>query len=235
MKIKKKSLLWVSLALGLAGTGAYRTLSYLSSQKTEVNQLRTVGRDGLNAELTEPSWKEEKGFLVLPDMVIPKDPQVTNTSVLNLDELAALQCEFVYTAACPEKEKAGTLLSPADMEYVAEVFEIDYNSDDEALGDWVRFEGQTGRDARQCFYYRDTLKRNLPEAGDTTVPLFTRLRIDKSVDNARFSYIQKIGGFDIRISGLVLQQMSGETYFGLASARSAYEAGLFVFKEKEQL
>ena len=78
-------------------------------------------------------------------------------------------------------------------------------------------------------YYKAVIKRNLPEKGDTTVPLFTRLEIPKEVNNRRYSHIQDMGGFDIRISGTVIQQMNGESIHGLDSAKDAYRAGLFTF------
>ncbi|MGN1327448.1 MAG: hypothetical protein ACI4VQ_05195, partial [Clostridia bacterium] len=68
--------------------------------------------------------------------------------------------------------------------------------------------------------------------GETTVPLFTRLKIEKTVNSSKFADIQAIGGFDIRISGQVLQQMTGESFFGLDSAQKACQEGLFDFKSE---
>ena len=214
-------------AICLGGFCADRTMAYMSDKEQVKNHLDFVGKDGLNAILTEPDWQEENGLKVIPNTVIPKNPQVTNTSEIDLDELVALKCEFVYTADCPDRSKAGRILSSQDMASVVEVFQIDYNSDNPEQGDWVRFEGQEETDAVQCFYYRKTLNRNYPETGETTAPLFTELKIPKTVNNGRFSKIQAIGGFDIRISGHVLQQMTGEDYFGLNCAEDAYRAGLF--------
>lgn len=229
-KRKIAGLLLAAVCAG--GLGAYSTMAYMSDKAQVKNHLYVVGKDGLNAILTEPHWREEKGIKVIPNTVIPKDPQVTNTSEIDLDELAALKCEFVYTAACPDRSKTGQVLSPQDMASVAEVFQIDYNSDDPEKGDWIRFEDQERTDAVQCFYYKETLKRNFPETGETTAPLFTKLEVSKAVDNRQFSKIQAIGGFDIRISGQVVQQMTGENYFGLNCAEEAYRAGLFDFKEE---
>lgn len=229
--IKKKAALLLT-AFCLTGSSFYGTKSYLNDRAQLENKLEFAGMDGLNAVLTEPSWEKENGLLVVPNTTIPKDPQVTNTSELDLDELVALQCEFVYTDSCPDEAKAGMLLSAQDMMAVAEVFDIDYNSDDPEKGDWVRFEGQKNTDARQCFYYKKILKRNYPDTGETTVPLFTRLKIEKTVNSSKFADIQAIGGFDIRISGQVLQQMTGESFFGLDSAQKACQEGLFDFKSE---
>ena len=227
----KRSVL-ILTAFCLVSVGVVGTNAYFSDREQADNKLSVVGEDGLNAILSEPSCKADKGICVVPNTVILKDPQVTNTSDIDLDELVALKCEFVYTASCPDSTRTGTLLNRQDMLSVAEVFDIDYNSDDPGKEDWVRFDGQKKTDPLQCFYYRKTLKRNGEKTGDTTVPLFTRLKIEKSTNNRQFSKIQEIGGFDIRISGQVLQQMTGETYFGLHSAENAFRAGLFDFQSK---
>lgn len=229
---KKKKAVLILAAFCLTGSSFYGTKAYLNDQEKVENKLEFVGKDGLNAILTEPSWKKEEGLLVVPNTTIQKDPQVTNTSEIDLDELVALQCEFVYTDSCPDESMTGTLLSTQDMMAVTEVFDIDYNSDDPEKEDWVRFEGQKNTDARQCFYYKNTLKRNYPDTGETTVPLFTRLKIDKTVSSSEFAAIQAMGGFDIRISGQVLQQMTGESFFGLDSAEMACREGLFDFESE---
>ena len=227
MKEKKKIAGLIFAAFCLGGFGADRTMAYMSDKDQVKNHLEFVGENGLNAVLTEPAWRPENGLKVIPNTVIPKNPQVTNTSEIDLDELVALKCEFIYTAECPDRTKAGRILSAQDMASVEEVFHIDYNSDDPGKGDWVRFEGQKKEAAVQCFYYKKTLKRNYPGTGDTTEPLFTELYIPKTVNNKQFAKIQAMGGFDIRISGNVLQEMTGETYFGLNCAEDACRSGLF--------
>ena len=121
------------------------------------------------------------------------------------------------------------------MEKVVQVYQIDYNSDDPVKKDWIRFNGQKRQDPVQCFYNTKILKRNLPAAeGERTIPLFTGLTIDKRVNEKQQSLIRKMGGFEIRISGQVLQQMENEEYFGLDNPKSAYEAGLFNLPDIEQ-
>ena len=61
--------------------------------------------------------------------------------------------------------------------------------------------------------------------------MFTKVQVDKSVNNRKQEWIREIGGIDIKISGQVLQQMTGEENFGLDNPKNAYEAGLFDFKE----
>ena len=224
----KKTLLAVALAAACVFTSsAAYTISYVNDREQIVNNLQFVGEDGLDAVLSEPGWVPQKGLLTIPNTVITKDPQITNTSHINLDELVSMKLEFVYSQSCPDTAKRGQLLSEQDMAKVADVYVIDYNADNPSKKDWVRFSGEDKTDSVQRFYYKRTLKRNLPGTGETTEPLFTSLSIDKTVNNKRFSYVQAIGGFDIRVSGYVIQQMSGETQFGLSSATNAYNAGLF--------
>ena len=185
------------------GTGAY-----LTDERKVVNHLDFAGAKGMQAVLTEPAWEPEKGLLVIPGIKLLKDPQVTNTS--SIDE-----------------RKKGEQLTKEDMKLVSQVFEIDYNSDDPKKADWVRFKGESREDVRQCFYYKKVLERQLPEKGETTVPLFTQVQVRKEVNNLMAEKIRQIGGVEIRVSGRVLQQMEGERYFGLNSPEEAYQAGLF--------
>ena len=214
MKKMKKAALIFGTGLCLAvGTGG--TLAYLGDTGQVANRLTFAGEKGLDAVLTEPSWNPQKGLLTVPGSSVAKDPQITNTSELNMNELAALKCEFVYSQNCPDKSKRGKVLSAQDMEKVVQVYTIDYNSDDAAKGEWVRFAEQKKTDPVQYFYYSKVLKRNLNGTGETTVPLFTKVWVDKKVNNRRQTWIQEMGGVEIKISGQILQQMTGEEYFGL--------------------
>ena len=226
-RIKKAALV---LGVGLCLTvGAGGTLAYLGDTGQVVNQLTFTGEKGLDAVLTEPSWNPKKGLLTIPGSVVPKDPQITNTSELNMNELAAMKCEFVYSQNCPDPSKRGKVLSSQDMEKIVQVYTIDYNSDDPAKGEWMRFSNQKKTDPVQYFYYSKVLKRNTASGGESTSPLFTKVLVDKSVNNRRQAWIQEMGGVEIKISGQTLQQMTGEEYFGLDNPKSAYEAGLFNF------
>lgn len=203
------------------GTGAY-----LTDERKVVNHLDFAGTQGMQAVLTEPSWEPDKGLLVLPGTRLLKDPQVTNTSALDMDELVALKVEFVYAGDSGERKK-GERLTEEDMKLVSRVFDIDYNADDAKKSDWIRFKGESGEDVRQCFYYKKVLKRQLPEKGETTIPLFTQVKVRKEVNNLMAERIRQMGGVEIRVSGRVLQQMEGEKSFGLNSPKEAYQAGLF--------
>ena len=229
---KKKGIALVLSVLCLSA-GAAGTLAYMNDSGQIANQLVFAGEKGLDAVLTEPSWKAESALLTVPGSVIPKDPQITNTSELDMNELVAVKCQFIYSRNCPDKSKRGTLLSPQDMEKAVQVYAIDYNSDDRTKGNWIRFAGQTKSDAVQCFYYSEVLKRNIAGIKETTIPLFTKVQVDKSVNNRKQEWIREIGGIDIKISGQVLQQMTGEENFGLDNPKNAYEAGLFDFKESK--
>lgn len=227
MNNNKKAVMILLAAACTAGAAYQGTSAFMTDESKVVNELEFSGEKGLDALLEEPSWNPEKGIRMIPNTMAKKDPQITNTSQSPLDELAALRVEFVYTEDCPEGKEPGSLLSQADMDVAARVFHLDYNSDDPMLADWVRFEGEDGTNASQCFYYKETLRRNFPEEGDTTAPLFTSVRIEKEINSRQMEYIREIGGVAIRIRGLVLQQMEGEKRFGLNSPKEAYEAGLF--------
>lgn len=226
----KKKIIVCLAALTCLAAGGGTALAYISDSAYVSNQLAFAGENGLNARLTEPSWNPRKGLLTVPGAVIPKDPQVTNTSELDMNELVALKCEFVYTDSCPDPSKKGKLLSAADMKKAVDVYQIDYNSDDPKKSDWIRFQNQKDTDPVQCFYYSRVLKRNFPGEGETTVPLFTQVTVDKSVNYARQNKVLEMGGVEIRISGHVLQQMPGEASYGLDNPKAAYEAGLFQFQ-----
>ena len=126
----KKKIIVCLAALTCLAAGGGTALAYISDSAYVSNQLAFAGENGLNARLTEPSWNPRKGLLTVPGAVIPKDPQVTNTSELDMNELVALKCEFVYTDSCPDPSKKGKLLSAADMKKAVDVYQIDYNSDD---------------------------------------------------------------------------------------------------------
>lgn len=221
------TVLAVILCVGIAGTGI--SFAFLTGQKKITNQFSFVGEDGLDGILTEPHWNPDNGLLVIPGEDIPKDPQVTNTSKIDMDGLIALQVEFVYGKNCPDQAKAGQALSEEDMASLCDVYRIDWNAD--SMGDWVRFAGETAADQTQRFYYKSVLKRNFPNQGDTTIPLFTKLTVPGDVNKKRYSHIQEIGGFDIRISGTMIQQMKGETVHGINSSKEAYQNNLFTFSE----
>lgn len=226
----KKRFLAAIAAVLLLGSGF--SVSYMKDSDHAENSFFFIGEKGLDAVLSEPSWNPEHAEQILPSDVIPKDPCVTNTSEANLDELAALRIEFVYSMHHPAEAKRGQVVTQEDMDCIANVFQIDYNSDDQ--GDWVRFADEDSGSPVQHFYYKDVLKRNFPAEGDTTVPLFTRVTADRFCGNDRFLRIQNIGGFDIRISGCVLQYMEGDKHFGLNSAKEAWKAGRFVFDDEEE-
>ncbi|MDD2957331.1 MAG: SipW-dependent-type signal peptide-containing protein [Lachnospiraceae bacterium] len=228
--MKKRTLaavLGAVICIGIAGAGS--SMAYFTDHDTITNEISFTGPDGVAGVLTEPNWKPEQAVLVLPNQSFPKDPQITNTSKSNLPIIVAMQIQFVYGQGYPDNSMVGQPLSKEDMVCVHDVYDIDWNSDDAQKADWVRYDGQDAEDQTQCFYYTGVLKRNFPEAGDTTLPLFTMISVPKDVNNKRYARIQEMKGFDIRIMGSVVQQMTGDTEFGLNSAKDAYEAGVFVF------
>ena len=230
--MKKKFVLMAAALLCTAGVSFFTAMSYMTDSDSLTNKMTVAGEKGMDAVLTEPGWNPENARLLVPNMDVPKDPQITNTSELDIDELVAIRIEFVYSAACPDKSKAGKTVSAQDMAYIADCFDIDYNAD--GAGDWTRFSGETKVSPVQRFYYNHVLKRNLGSGdGDTTIPLFTKLSIPAEVNNTRYKHVQDIGGFDIKVSGHAIQHMQNEQQIGLATAELAYERGLFVFPEEK--
>lgn len=227
--IKRRKIMFAVAVILCMLFGAYGTAAYMSDSRQAINHLKFIGDKGMDAILSEPSWNPENGLMTVPGTVIPKDPQITNVSEVDIDELVAVKCEFVYTSLCQDKGKVGKVLSEEDMEKVLQVYEIDYNSDISGKKEWVRFEKEKNTDTVQHFYYTRTLKRNMPGQGDCTEPLFTRIVSGKHVDGHSQLAVREFGGFEIRIVGMALQQMEGERDWGLGSAKNAYEAGLFRF------
>lgn len=155
-------MLTASLVVGVSSFAT--TLAYNTDRESVTNVLTFTGRDGLNAVLTEPHWDPKSGIQLLPDMVISKDPIVTNTSESDIDELVALKVEFLYTSSCPDKSKVGKVLSAEDMKSVADVYTINYNADSQ-VPDWFRFGSETKLNPVQRFYYGNVLKRNKQTSG----------------------------------------------------------------------
>ena len=197
--------------------------AYMTRTTSLTNSIHMVGENGINAQLSEPSWNPENAINVLPGDSVKKDPVITNTSEADLDLIVGVEARFVYG-------KNQQTVNPEDMKKIMEICRIDWNSDLEE-GKWIRFEGEEPSDPVQHFYYNEVLKRNYPETGEQTKPLFTRLEFLNEGSSKQFEEIMEAEGFDILLSGYVIQQMDGEENFGLASPRMAYESGLFEFKK----
>ena len=216
----------------LIGTGSIlpgRTVAYMTRSRTITNSIEFDRSTGLEILLTEPGWDPDKAQELLPGATVPKDPQLTNTSLWNLDELAAMRIEFVYTSQCPMEEKRGKTLSGEDMDLVRRVVLPDYEADGEGERSWVRFDGEDDTMPVQHFYYSRILKRNASGDGDTTVPLFTGLRADPQCGNDEYERLRRIGGFSIRVEGAAIEKdgIHGNTV--LSDAETASRAGLFLF------
>lgn len=216
-------------AVCAAGTTLGISTAFLTETHGVKNQMRFVGDGALDCELTEPSWDEQQAVNMVPGMMVLKDPQITNTSESDLDEAVALRAEFVYGSGCPVEGKAGTLLTGEDMQSVLQVFTVNWNAEEGK--EWIRYSGEDDSMAVQHFFYGKLLKRKKkeqPQKGETTVPLFTMISIGEDVKNEEFQKIQEFGGFEIRISGCAVQQIEPEEQ-GESIPQKVYEAGLFTF------
>ena len=216
-------------AVCAAGTTLGISTAFLTETHGVKNQMRFVGDGALDCELMEPSWDEQQAVNMVPGMMVLKDPQITNTSESDLDEAVALRAEFVYGRGCPVEGKAGTLLTGEDMQSVLRVFTVNWNAEEGK--EWIRYTGEDATMAVQHFFYGKLLKRKKkeqPQKGETTVPLFTMISIGEDVKNEEFQKIQEFGGFEIRISGCAVQQIESEEQ-GESIPQKVYEAGLFTF------
>ncbi len=190
--------------------------------------VRSIPSD-LSAVLKEPSWEPERGLVLVPGRIVPKDPQIENLSETDTDELAALCVSFRYTAQCPDEALRGQALSAQDMHLLTRILSVDYNADQENP-EWIRFDGETGTDPVQHFYYRQCLKRNAPGLGEVTTPVFTAISIADDADNEQIDSIDSIGGFDLIIEGCIVDAGEGTDHI---EAEEAYRKHLFVFGGQE--
>ena len=201
---------------------AFRTdTSFISNTFT----VDTITEE-IYGKLSEPSFDPKLAGKLLPGSVIPKDPQIENTSVSDTGIYAAMRLEFHYTDACPYDEKAGLLLEPEDMESLCRAVDIDYEAD-QAGGHWIRFEGESSGDPIQHFYYQNRLDRRLPERGEATVPVMTTIKAAPEKKNSDLSRIQMLGGFTIKVFGYVVPHASEKIDDHAVSAQDAYTRGLF--------
>ena len=206
-----------------------KSAAYLTQKTALTNSFQFARYPEIGITLTEPSWDPEKAERIVPGFVIPKDPQLTNSSPDDLDELAAIRIEFVYGEACPDESKKGKTLSSQDMELVNSIMEVDYEADTGVDSLWKRYEGESALLPVQRFYYSDVLRRNLPDAGDTTVPLFQKLVADVEAGNELYAKLRGFGGFAIRVEGAALE---AETGTHITPEKASLE-GLFAFPSEQ--
>ena len=203
--------------------------AYMQEETCSVNHFSFAHIRTLSAELTEPAWRTESGQYFLPGQETAKDPQIKNTSTDGTDELVALRVTFVYQDTCPDEEKRGKPLTDDDMHMLSGILDIDFEADQSGIVHWNRFAGERADGNTQHFYYGPVLRGSPGGDGESTIPLFTKVRFLGEAGNAEYDYLRELGGFRILIDGCVCECIPGDTLYGLDSPTSAYEAGRFVF------
>lgn len=148
----------------------------------------------------------DKSKNLLPGISADKDPVVTNTGSIS-DIWAATKMTFVYSSSAAAG-KAGKTLSDTDLQAVLDVLDLDYNVSAAADG-WTRKAGETASSLSQTFYYNGMLEKAAGTAagvvGDTSKPLFTRVKIKDEANKTQMDKLAAFGGFAIFIEGFAVQ------------------------------
>ena len=218
----------IVVGLGLALLLSRSAQAYMTDDARLVNTF-TMRKGGDPAQaaavLTEPLWDPAKGLSLVPGREAPKDPQITNVSGDEVNELVAIRMRFMTSDGTRE-------LTGEEMQSLIRCLRIDYEADG-AGNLWVRYEGDTGADSTQAFYYTKMLKRNfsLGEAwGESTKPLFTKVWIPQTVGNKTYLGFQNLGGFQIHLVGAAIPYLGDEEGAAEAAALAA-QAGDFSFAQ----
>ncbi|MCL1797600.1 MAG: hypothetical protein FWG24_04740 [Eggerthellaceae bacterium] len=180
------ALLTVVLAAGL-------TFAYLFTKTDELTNMFTFG-DNIKAELTEPNWDEDEAKDLVPGKVVPKDPQITNTSENEISEWVAIHLTFT--------DGASDALSDADMARLLDLITIDWNMDDWTLADSAMQDAVV-----QVWAYNYEVA-----PGETTTPLFNTVTINETVSPDDLEWLREtLVGFNIVLVGGAVQYDAFDT------------------------
>jgi len=179
------------------------SLAYLTDQGSKTNYFTFVNANEdntLSADVTEPSYDPDTALNLVPGSVVPKDPQVENTSTSATDEWTAIQ--VIFEGLTPDSANPGqsvtTVLTPAQVELLMKVITIDWNT-----ADWTADANVTSQYANGAiYYYNSTIA-----PGDSTNPLFTSVTVNADASNADLAAVASFlsDGLNIRIAGAATQ------------------------------
>ena len=200
---KKKRNLIIALSLLLVATIAIgATVAYLSARTDTKKNVFTFSPN-IKAELDEPTWDPEKAEDLVPGNIVPKDPQITNTSENGISEYVAMKLVFTdgsdaqLSDVSTDNNYVGKLLSLID---------INWNTTD-----WQLANGAMAGKSEQIWVYKSELA-----PGATTNPIFTTVTIKDTVTPAELSWLADVlEGFNIVIDGAAVQY---EVFADLAEA-----------------
>ena len=186
----------IALSMAIGSTLAWLTVS-AGAKNNEFSVITASGDNpDMKASLTEPNWDstgKAKASRVVPGQSIPKDPTITNTSVLPVSEWAAIRVTFTNGAGSP--------LAAADYQKLTGIISVNYGSG------WYQTGPTSESPSVLYFYYKTPLEQN-----ESTSPLFTAVSVNQSAGNDDMAFIKDtLKGFDIQVSGAVVQGDAAKT------------------------
>jgi len=193
----RRSVFIIALAAVLASAiGIGASLAWLAVKTNTADNLFTLtGPDGLTGEIVEQFNPEDAQGLT-PGDTVTKVVSVTNTSPSDMSEWVAVKLTFL------EGDGRAESAVLADMGLLNQVIALSYGSAGQTYNDgvWVR-KNSGPLQSTEVFYYNQLLAANA-----TTRPLFDTVSVLGTADNALLTTIKDVwGGFDIRITGAVVQ------------------------------
>lgn len=183
-KVKKVCLSIVSLGL-VVGLTIVGTLAYLSTNTGQKTNVFT-GSGGITADLTEPGWEEGKAQQYTPNMVLKKDPIVTNTTVQGKESDNDYQ-EYVALKVVYQVCKDGnwSTITQGDFKQFASITDVASPADYAAAtwgfnSEWI-LDDDANADTNyaQIFYYKTPLTKSnyTDKTKNKTQPLFQNVVI----------------------------------------------------------
>lgn len=153
------------------------------------NRFTLVSMNGIDALIKETAHPEHADGLATSSKVT-NAVSVRNASAANIDTWLGVKLTF----------QKGDYATPADMSALAQMLEIQFDGKPGFnTTDWIR--ANTGAlQQEEIFYYGAILKK-----GDETRPLFDQVRIKDIASNDVVDVVDNWSGFNIRVSGAVVQ------------------------------
>jgi hypothetical protein len=184
------------------------TMAYLTATTAEKSNVFSF-RNDITAVLEEPSWSDEAAKNLLPNAVVPKDPEIKNSS--STDELVAMKVVF-YKGSGASK----TLLTQTEYEWLMKAITIQYDTgeknDDGSVKyangvnpKWAEIKDTTT--PTQYWYYKDVLAGGNPAESTTwskTDSIFDQVKINNN-DTTVMKQLRDWNGFTIYVTGAAVQ------------------------------
>lgn len=184
-------------ALAVGGTLAWLTQNTnVENNKFTLVQMESPNPD-MDAKIIETFDPNDAKDLV-PSKVVTKIVTLKNTSPKEISEWAAIKLTF-------QKGDQSTPAVMTDLLRVMQIQSIAGNPDFFDSSKWVR--KNTGDlQQQEIFYYKTKLVKD-----EVTASLFDSVKIKEEADNADMNLMKSWGGFNIHISGAVVQGDMSDT------------------------